>query len=85
MHTGGTILAAGRSYVEPFQDSSDFVVARYRPNGRLDSRFGGDGVVLTSFGSGADGANALAAQSDAKIAAVGEVYTRFGLARHLGV
>jgi len=40
--------------------------------------------VVTSFGSGADVANALAVQTDGRIVAAGEVYTRFGLARYLG-
>ena len=32
--------------------SPDFALARYLPNGTLDITFGGDGTVLTDFGSG---------------------------------
>ena len=81
---GGRVLAAGRSFVDPAQDSSDFVVVRYASDGDLDPSWGGDGIVVTSFGSGADVSNALAVQPDGKIVAAGEVYTRFGLARYLG-
>ena len=72
------------SFVDDVQDSSDFVVVRYTANGRPDPTFGGDGIVITSFGTGADMANALAVQTDGKILAAGEVYARFGLARYLG-
>ncbi|TMK87203.1 MAG: hypothetical protein E6G40_06645 [Actinobacteria bacterium] len=84
VYPGGKILAAGRSFVDDTQDSSDFVLVRYTSDGRPDPTFGGDGTVITSFGTGADVANALAVQADGKMLAAGEVYARFGLARYLG-
>jgi len=84
MYPSGKILAAGRSFADAPQDSSDFVVVRYTPDGQQDPTWGSNGVVVTSFGSGADMANSLAVQSDGNVVAAGEVYTYFGLARYLG-
>ena len=62
----------------------DFVLARYWPNGTLDSTFGGDGTVLTTFGSGRDDhATALALQPDGKIVVAGGSNGAFALARYL--
>jgi uncharacterized delta-60 repeat protein len=41
----GRIVAVGHS-------RGDFALARYKPNGRLDSSFGGDGKVRTHFKGG---------------------------------
>jgi uncharacterized delta-60 repeat protein len=50
----------------------DFALARYNPNGSLDTSFSGDGMQTTDFGFGAgDGANGVALQADGKIVAVG--------------
>jgi len=84
MYPSGKILAAGRSFADGLQDSSAFTVVRYTPDGKQDPTWGSNGVVVTSFGSGADVANSLAVQSDGKVVAAGEVYTYFGLARYLG-
>ena len=40
----------------------DFALARYLPNGTLDSTFSGDGKLTTDFGSNRDEASALAIQ-----------------------
>jgi uncharacterized delta-60 repeat protein len=52
-----------------------FGLARYTPTGQLDTTFGTNGTVVTSFGFGAVSAsvsaNGLAIQSDGKIVAVG--------------
>jgi uncharacterized delta-60 repeat protein len=48
----------------------DFTVARYTPDGTLDSSFGSGGVVQISFG-GLDVANTVAVQSDGTILATG--------------
>jgi uncharacterized delta-60 repeat protein len=56
----GKLVVAGFSNAS---GSPDFALARYRPNGTLDPAFGGDGKVLTDFGSGSsDVASALALQ-----------------------
>lgn len=53
----------------------DFALARYLPNGRLDTTFSGDGLVTTDFGTDDyDYARAVAVQSDGKIIAAGPSY-----------
>jgi uncharacterized delta-60 repeat protein len=47
----GAIVVAGSS-------DGDFAVARYQPNGDVDTTFGGDGKLTTDFGSGLDEARA---------------------------
>jgi uncharacterized delta-60 repeat protein len=80
----GKIVAAGDSFLH-FSDK--FEVTRYRPSGRLDPTFGGDGIVTTRFGRRSDDtASAVAIQSDGKIVAVGSrrnrSRARFALARY---
>lgn len=65
----------------------DFSLARYLPDGALDTNFGADGRVLTSFGAASDMGRALVLQPDNKIILAG--YTTsgnqadFALARYL--
>ena len=61
----------------------DFGLARYNPNGSLDTSFSGDGRKRTSFG-GFDSANGVALQGDGRIVAVGAGNGEFALARYLG-
>jgi hypothetical protein len=51
--------------------------------GALDRSFGRGGIALSDFGTGADWVGALAAQSDGKIVAAGEVYGDQAVARYL--
>ena len=50
--------------------------------GRLDRSFGGDGIVVTDFGTGEDSVRSLAIQ-DGRILAAGSIYSSQGLARYL--
>ena len=62
-----------------------FALARYNPDGTLDQSFGGDGVVMTNFGSGDDFAYGVVLQPDGKIIAAGGAGGaggRFALARY---
>lgn len=74
-----------------------FALARYTATGQLDTTFGTNGTVVTTFGGGIQepsiSANGLAIQSDSKIVAVGgySVFvpfhgtdTAFKLVRYLG-
>jgi uncharacterized delta-60 repeat protein len=71
-----------------------FALARYTATGQLDTTFGSNGTVVTSFGSTASvSANGLAIQSDGKIIAVGSYLltvphglfdTAFKVIRYLG-
>jgi uncharacterized delta-60 repeat protein len=84
----GKILAGGGSPLGR-QTDAKFAIARYLPGGGLDATFSGDGQVTTNFTSGNDWVNALVAQNDGTIVAVGGSRqsprsndVRFALARY---
>lgn len=60
----GKIVAAGTS-------DKDFSLARYNPNGSLDSTFDSDGKVLTDINGVDNIANAIALQNNGKIVVAG--------------
>ena len=62
----GKIVVGGYGY-------GNFILARFHPNGSLDTSFGGDGKVATNFLEN-DGINALAIQLDGKIIALGYAF-----------
>src|SRR6185295_12563634 len=64
----GKIVAVGTQFSS--QDW-DFALARYNPNGTLDTSFSGDGKQTTDFGSNGDQASEVALQANGKIIAVG--------------
>ena len=64
----GKIVAAGYS---ENGTNEDFALARYSPDGSLDTSFDGDGIVTTQVGTGHDQAWAVVLQPDAKIVAGG--------------
>jgi uncharacterized delta-60 repeat protein len=70
----GKIIAVGNDTVPP----SFFALARYNPNGSLDTSFSGDGKQRTSFGQGYDEATGVALQADGKIVVVGIADTANG-------
>ena len=75
----GKIVVGGSSYedVVTVGPNSDFMVARYNPNGSNDLSFGIGGVMATDFGrSSFDQAHALALQPDGKVVLGG--YTNDG-------
>jgi len=69
-------------------NSGYFAVARYNPDGSLDSSFGNGGKVVTAFGTRSSTANAVSLQSNGKIVVVGSVVVNdrngqdFALARY---
>ncbi|HYE16313.1 MAG TPA: hypothetical protein VD968_17880 [Pyrinomonadaceae bacterium] len=65
----GKIIVAGTATTGVTQ--TDFTLARYNPNGTLDTAFGGDGIVTTDFFNSFDYARALAIQPDGKIVVAG--------------
>ena len=68
----GKIVAAGSaSYKNRGLTVSDFGLARYNPDGSLDTSFGIAGKVTTDFLGREDWARAVAIQSDGKIIAAG--------------
>lgn len=52
--------------------NNDFAVARYNPDGSLDTTFGNDGIVTTNVASDSDLANDMMLQPDGRIIVVGE-------------
>jgi uncharacterized delta-60 repeat protein len=65
--------------------NDDFALARYNPNGSLDTSFDGDGKVTTDFGASMDHVFAIKLQTDGKIVVAGESYIGnidFALARY---
>ena len=52
----------------------DFALARYNPNGSLDTSFNGTGKVITPIGSANDEAYGLALQPDGKIVVAGRSF-----------
>jgi uncharacterized delta-60 repeat protein len=79
----GRVLVAGRRFGDADHDPSDWLVLRLLRSGTLDTSFGGDGIVVTDFGTGADRAGAIALQSDGRIVVGGWIYESLGLARYL--
>jgi uncharacterized delta-60 repeat protein len=77
----GKIVAAGRS-------GGSFAVARYNPNGTLDTTFSGNGKATTNFTTRADAAGDVALQANGRIVLAGRAggtsNSRFALARYRG-
>lgn len=64
IQSDGKIVVAGRA---SNGTDDDFALARYNPNGMLDTGFGAGGKVTTPIGSGNDYLTGLALQTDGKI------------------
>jgi uncharacterized delta-60 repeat protein len=65
----GKILLAG---ITTKNGNANFSLARYHPNGTLDSTFSGDGKLFTPVGNSNDEGKALALQADGKMIVVGQ-------------
>jgi uncharacterized delta-60 repeat protein len=84
IQANGRIVAVG--FTSGGATGSDFALARYNPDGSLDTSFSGDGRKRTNMG-GSDSANGVALQGDGRIVAVGNGGAgdgKFALARFLG-
>ncbi len=85
----GKIIAGGQA-IRTGLGVDVFALARYNPDGSLDTAFGNGGKVTTSFFGAEDQINALALQPDGKIVAAGIAIdssnipstTNFALARY---
>jgi hypothetical protein len=69
----GPQAGRGRLQLQP-PTGYDFALARYNPNGSLDSSFDGTGKVTTAIDSSHDDAYALALQPNGAIDAAGSSY-----------
>ncbi|AHM61123.1 hypothetical protein D770_14345 [Flammeovirgaceae bacterium 311] len=75
LQPNGWILMTGEFWKEEGGViSSDFVLVRYKSNGKLDENFGTDGTVVTDFNGENDKPRAVAVQSDGKIIVAGQSY-----------
>lgn len=81
----GKIVVAGERRTDALD--IDFAVARYNPNGSLDTTFDTDGKVITAFGPTNDQAFAVMVQPDGKLIAAGFSFLaptgNFAVARYL--
>jgi len=84
LQSDGKIVVAGDTYNGNTSGLRDFALARYNPNGSLDSTFNFDGKVITDFVQSDDVGFGVAIQSDGRIVAVGAtgVPNKFGLVRY---
>lgn len=86
VQTNGKLVTVGTAS----GNNTFFALARFNPDGTLDTGFGSNGGVLTTFpGTIGQGANALALQTDGRIVAAGFANppsggTEFAVARYLG-
>ncbi len=71
LQTDGKILAAG--YAQ--NASVDIALARFNPDGSLDTTFDGDGKVTTDFDGNSDFGLAIALQPDGKIIVAGVTWS----------
>lgn len=67
----GKIIAAGNSSAIDIFFGDDFIIARFNPDGSLDSTFGSGGRVITDFFAYQDQIHDVAIQPDGKMVAVG--------------
>ena len=84
--TNGDIVAAGQTAqtnVNAIPGPSSFGLARYLPNGNIDTTFGSNGFVSTAFGSSEAFANTVLIQTDGKIVAAGNSNSGTSVARYL--
>jgi uncharacterized delta-60 repeat protein len=89
LQADGRIVVAGTTG-DASSTTGRFALARYDTNGRLDRTFGGDGKVVTGFGTPYSAASGVAIGADGAIVAAGTVRNRAGsneriaVARYLG-
>lgn len=65
------IVVAGRGNAASSPTNVNFTLARFNPNGTLDTTFGSSGIVVTDMGGPFDLVNDLTQQPDGKIIAAG--------------
>lgn len=87
IESGGKIVVAGLTGVNPDETPSDFALARYNVDGSLDQTFGSGGKLTTAFETGGNATHDLAIQADGAIVAAGTGtiggVSQFALARYL--
>ena len=81
LRTDGKIVTVGSSFTRTFPK---FALARYNPDGSLDTSFGENGKVINSLPGGFDQARAVVLQPDNKIVIAGDDHptNRFAVFRY---
>ena len=74
----GKIVVAGSSIESYYTTRDDFAIARYNPDGSLDTSFGTGGKVITDFAGYTDTAYGVAIDGAGRIVAVGQAGTETG-------
>jgi len=69
----GKLLVVGHTATGSFFDESDIVVARYNPDGSIDTTFGNSGKAVIDITNYLDFGNSIALQADGKIVLAGSV------------
>ncbi|HLP22256.1 MAG TPA: T9SS type A sorting domain-containing protein [Chitinophagales bacterium] len=82
--SSGVLVLAGKHFNGNFPDH-DWAIIKLRPDGKADSTFSTDGVVLDHISAQEDAVTAVGIQSDGKIVAAGYVnnYASYGMIRYL--
>ena len=86
----GRLIVSGTAPQPRAGDSADFLVARFNPNGSLDTTFGaaGTGVVTTDLGTGAgnsDQARSMSLDANGRIVVAGETWADDGFGARAAV
>ncbi|MBI4412466.1 MAG: hypothetical protein HY541_08285, partial [Deltaproteobacteria bacterium] len=69
----GKIVVAGYAEIPPSPPfNTDFLIARLLPNGKMDRRFGREGILFVDFKNGTDAAHALALDQTGRIVVAGD-------------
>lgn len=86
--SGGDVLRAlalpvidGQTHILAVGGDGDFLAARYRPDGRLDTRFGAGGKVVGLFNASIGSARAVALLPDGGAVLAGHINHRFAAAQ----
>ena len=78
LQSDGKIVVAGYTTID---NTTNFALARYNPDGSPDLSFSGDGKQVADLGGFHNRANALVSQTDGKIVAAGFAGSQFAAAR----
>jgi beta-propeller uncharacterized protein DUF5122 len=85
IQANGKLVVAGRASRQ--DTATDFGVFRYKPGGKLDLGWSGNGKAFADFGDGNDTGRGIAIQDNGKIVAAGDGQVegthRFAVARFL--
>ena len=76
----GKLVVVGTGFID-FMGDERIILARYNPDGSLDTSFDGDGWLMIDFGYSHESGHAVALQADGKIVVAGIGNADFALAR----